>query len=56
MYSSGKRQTIGILAQGGPQHQFGDINVDAYISDVLGAALRNPAQYLNVPQFRVVLQ
>jgi len=33
--SSGKRQTIGILAQGGPQHQFGDINVDAYISDVL---------------------
>ena len=35
MDSSGKRQTIGILAQGGPQHQFGDINVDAYISDVL---------------------
>ncbi len=35
MDSSGKRQTIGILAQGGPKHQFGDINVDAYISDVL---------------------
>ena len=35
MDSSGKRQTIGILAQGGAQHQFGDINVDAYISDVL---------------------
>ena len=35
MDSSDKRQTIGILAQGGPQHQFGDINVDAYISDVL---------------------
>jgi hypothetical protein len=35
MDSSGKRQTLGILAQGGSQHQFGDINVDAYISDVL---------------------
>ena len=33
--SSGKRQMIGILAQGGPQHQFGEINVDTYIADVL---------------------
>ena len=33
--AAGKTQLIGILAQGGPQHQFGDINVDAYIKDVL---------------------
>jgi hypothetical protein len=26
---------IGILAQGGPQHQFGEINADVYIKDVL---------------------
>ena len=32
---SGHSQMIGILPQGGPQHQFGDIKADEYIKDVL---------------------
>jgi len=32
---SGHRQMIGILAQGGPQHEFGIINTDDYIRDAL---------------------
>ena len=50
MDSSGKGQTIGILAQGGPQHQFGKINVDSYIRDVLSrTATEYPAQLTGVP-------
>ena len=33
---SGHSKMIGILPQGGPQGQFGDINADDYIKDVLG--------------------
>lgn len=48
--NSGKRQMIGILAQGGPQHQFGDINVDAYIKDVLVRTNKEfPKQLTAVP-------
>ena len=32
---SGHPKMIGILPQGGPQHQFGEINVDDYIREVL---------------------
>jgi hypothetical protein len=49
--SSGKRQTIGILAQGGPQHQFGEINVDAYIGDVLTRTNKEyPSKLTAVPK------
>ncbi len=49
--SSGKRQTIGILAQGGPQHQFGEINVDAYIGDVLARTNKEyPGKLTGVPK------
>ena len=35
LHASGHGQMIGILPQGGPQHQFGDIPGDDYIADVL---------------------
>jgi len=41
---SGHSQMIGILPQGGPQHQFGKIKADEYIKDVLG---RVNAEYPN---------
>lgn len=47
--NSGKRM-IGILAQGGPASQFGDINVDAYIKDVLVRTSKDfPQQLPAVP-------
>ena len=49
--ASGKRQMIGILAQGGPQHQFGEINVDSYIGDVLARTNKEyPSKLTGVPK------
>ncbi len=47
---SGHRRMIGILAQGGPQHQFGEINADVYIKDVLERVnAEYPAHMKKVP-------
>jgi hypothetical protein len=53
---SGHRQMIGILAQGGPQHQFGEINADVYIEDVLKRVnAEYPAHLKKVPSSWKVL-
>jgi hypothetical protein len=54
---SGHSRMIGILAQGGPQHQFGEINTDVYIKDVLERVnAEYPAQLKKVPgSWQVIL-
>ena len=55
--ASGRGQMIGILPQGGPQHQFGDIAGDDYIRDVLEKAnTAQPTVLKAVPkEWKVVL-
>ena len=54
---SGHSRMIGILAQGGPQHEFGDINADVYIKDVLQRVnAEYPTQLKKVPgSWQVIL-
>jgi len=57
MEHSGHARMIGILPQGGPQHQFGEINADDYIKDVLGRVnAEYPGKLKKVPgSWQVVL-
>lgn len=57
LQASGHGQMIGILPQGGPQHQFGDIAGDDYIRDVLEkASSAHPAILRSAPkEWKVVL-
>ncbi len=54
---SGHSRMIGILPQGGPQHEFGDINADPYIKDVLERVnAEYPDQLKKVPtSWQVIL-